>query len=366
MPTTAWSGRASSTSTPISTRATSGRAAPIPTAASWARSTPSGGPRGELVGGDVAARMDFALRCALRTAPCAIRTHLDSRDDQTASPGRSSPRCARHGRAASRCRRSPLFSIDFALDDGAHGRRSSTMVGRHRPDARRRSPMRCPQLQPASTALFRLAVGERAGTSISTSTKRSIPSAALARAIAETALRIRLPGQHRRRPLLLALASSPTTMPRARIDLVAKAGIAVVSLPMCNMYLQSREAGRTPRSRGVTLLHELAAAGVNGHGRIRQHARSVLCLWRSRLVEVYREATRIAHLDHPVGDWPRAFTCRARRGAGAAIWAAEGGARPIWSPRARRLDASSCRARRCDRTVLRGGKRHRHRPAGLS
>ena len=43
---------------------------------------------------------------------------------------------------------------------------------------------------------------------------------------------------------------------------VKEAGIAVVSLPMCNMYLQDRAPGRTPRWRGVTPLHELKAAGV--------------------------------------------------------------------------------------------------------
>lgn len=48
----------------------------------------------------------------------------------------------------------------------------------------------------------------------------------------------------------------------AVIDLLLEAGIGVVSLPMCNLYLQDRPAGRTPRRRGVTLLHELAAAGV--------------------------------------------------------------------------------------------------------
>ena len=31
---------------------------------------------------------------------------------------------------------------------------------------------------------------------------------------------------------------------------------------MCNMYLQDRVAGRTPRWRGVAPLHELDAAGV--------------------------------------------------------------------------------------------------------
>jgi len=40
------------------------------------------------------------------------------------------------------------------------------------------------------------------------------------------------------------------------------AGIAVVSLPMCNLYLQDRAPGRTPRRRGITLLHELAARGI--------------------------------------------------------------------------------------------------------
>ena len=46
------------------------------------------------------------------------------------------------------------------------------------------------------------------------------------------------------------------------LDLVAEAGIAVVSLPMCNLYLQDRVPGRTPRRRGVTLLHEMAARGI--------------------------------------------------------------------------------------------------------
>ena len=32
----------------------------------------------------------------------------------------------------------------------------------------------------------------------------------------------------------------------ATITLVMKAGVAIVSLPMCNLYLQDRVAGRTP------------------------------------------------------------------------------------------------------------------------
>src|SRR5437868_2222920 len=48
------------------------------------------------------------------------------------------------------------------------------------------------------------------------------------------------------------------------VEKVARAGISIVSLPMCNMYLQDRTGGGgvTPMRRGVTLLHEFKAAGV--------------------------------------------------------------------------------------------------------
>jgi cytosine deaminase len=92
------------------------------------------------------------------------------------------------------------------------------------------------------------------------------------------------------------------------LDLVAEAGISVVSLPMCNLYLQDRIPGRTPRWRGVTLLHELAAR------RVRVAVASDNCrdafygFGDHDVMEVFREATRICHLDRSYGDWPRTVT----------------------------------------------------------
>lgn len=90
------------------------------------------------------------------------------------------------------------------------------------------------------------------------------------------------------------------------IALVAEAGLAVVSLPMCNMYLQDRAPGRTPRWRGITLLHELAEAGVavsvaSDNCRDPFHAYGDHDMW-----EVFASAVRIAHLDHPFGRWTEA------------------------------------------------------------
>jgi cytosine deaminase len=93
------------------------------------------------------------------------------------------------------------------------------------------------------------------------------------------------------------------------LDKVARAGISVVSLPMCNLYLQDRrQDGTTPRWRGVTLLHEMKARGIpvaiaSDNTRDPFHAYGDL-----DMLEVYRMATRILHLDHPVGDWPKAAT----------------------------------------------------------
>ena len=46
------------------------------------------------------------------------------------------------------------------------------------------------------------------------------------------------------------------------LDAAAEAGVAIVSLPRLNLYLQDRAAGRSPRLRGVAPLREARAAGV--------------------------------------------------------------------------------------------------------
>jgi len=92
------------------------------------------------------------------------------------------------------------------------------------------------------------------------------------------------------------------------LDLVVEAGLAVVSLPMCNLYLQDRVPGRTPRWRGVTLLHELKARGIR-LAVASDNCRDAFHGYGDHdMLEVFREATRIGHLDRPYADWPRAVT----------------------------------------------------------
>lgn len=105
-----------------------------------------------------------------------------------------------------------------------------------------------------------------------------------------------------------SLARQDEDVAKVTIDLVARAGISVVSLPMCNMYLQDRHSGRTPRWRGVTLFHELAAAGVATAVSSDNTRDPFYAYGDMDPVEVFREAVRILHLDHPLTDAARVVT----------------------------------------------------------
>jgi cytosine deaminase len=127
------------------------------------------------------------------------------------------------------------------------------------------------------------------------------------RVVADTALRLNFPGTivagH-----CCSLALQPEDEANETMDRVARAGIKVVSLPMCNLHLQDRVAGRTPRWRGVTLVHELAARGVPVAVASDNTRDPFYDYGDLDMAEVFREAVRILHLDHPVGDWPAAVT----------------------------------------------------------
>ncbi len=94
------------------------------------------------------------------------------------------------------------------------------------------------------------------------------------------------------------------------IALVKQANIGIVSLPMCNLYLQDRVTERTPRWRGVTLVHELEVAGVsvalaNDNCRDPFHG-----FGDHDMLQVFSMGTKIAHLDTPYGNWISSVTSR--------------------------------------------------------
>jgi cytosine/creatinine deaminase len=154
-----------------------------------------------------------------------------------------------------------------------------------------------------------------------------------------------------------SLSIQPEEFARETIALCAEAGIAIIVLPMCNMYLQDRVPGRTPRWRGVTLVHELRAAGVPVSVASDNTRDPFYAYGDMDMVEVYREATRILQLDHPVGDWPRAAsaTPAAAMGLKDAGWLKPGAPADLLLFRARGMTELLSRPQ-SDRVVLRNGR----------
>lgn len=92
------------------------------------------------------------------------------------------------------------------------------------------------------------------------------------------------------------------------LNTVKQANIGIVSLPLCNLYLQDRHPGRTPRWRGVTCVHEIQQQEIpvtfaSDNCRDPFHAYG-----DHDVLDVLKESVRTAHLDTHFIDYPATVT----------------------------------------------------------
>jgi cytosine/creatinine deaminase len=259
---------------------------------------------------DVRRRFEFGLRCAFAHGTAAIRTHIDS------YPGLAQRsvgvfvalRDEWAGRIALQAGSiTPLeqFDTPFAVELADLMQRAGGLLGavtRISGGGHEGVP---PEFTRQLDTLFKLA--EERGLDIDLHVDESGEDGARALGlIASTALRRGFKGRitcgH-----CCSLAVQSDEVVAETLRLCREAGIAVVSLPMCNLFLQDRAQGRTPRWRGVTLLHELAAHDIPVAVASDNCRDPFYGYGDHDMLEVMREAVRIAHLDRPYGAWPNAF-----------------------------------------------------------
>jgi len=253
---------------------------------------------------DVRTRMDFSLRSAYAHGTGLLRTHLDS----IAPQHRISFEVFAEMREAWKSRIDlqavALFNMDHVYDEAyfadlvATVKRTGGLMGG--------VPQMWPDLHERLDIVFRAAANNGLDIDFHVDETKDREVLAL-EAVAEAKLRNGFEGAvsvgH-----CCSLARQDEDVAKRVIDKVAKAGLNVVSLPMCNMYLQDREAGRTPRWRGVTLFHELTEAGVSTSVSSDNTRDPFYAYGDLDAVEVFREAVRILHLDHPLDDAARVVT----------------------------------------------------------
>lgn len=255
---------------------------------------------------DVWTRMDFSIRCALAHGTGAIRTHIDSYGKQTDISFSVFAEMRERWKDEITLQAVALFPTEIAVTDEAQfvnianivERTGGILGGVTAPGGRMAET-----IDQELDRLFQLASAR--GLEIDLHVDETTdPNVRSVERIADAVVRNRFKGR-----VLCGHCCSLSTMPVNDMEGIAKklsdANIAVVSLPMVNMYLQDRSPGRTPRLRGVAPLHELAAFGVrvmisSDNTRDPYYAYGDL-----DMLEVFREATRILHLDHSDLPWMR-------------------------------------------------------------
>lgn len=105
-----------------------------------------------------------------------------------------------------------------------------------------------------------------------------------------------------------SLAVQSDDVVRKKIALVKQANIAIVSLPMCNLYLQDRQANKTPIWRGVTRVKELQQQGIPIAFASDNCRDPFFGFGDHDVLEVFEQAVRIAHLDTPYANWIESVT----------------------------------------------------------
>ena len=253
---------------------------------------------------DLARRMDFSLRAAFAHGAGAIRTHIDSMRPQNKI---SWPVIAEMRQEwADRIKLQAVSLVHLELYRDADLATEVADVVAEYGGIFGTVAMIHDGLDDLMDMLFRLALERDLEFDFHVDETTNPDSSAM-EAVARAALRHKF----ERRIVVghcCSIAQKPDDEIDRTLDLVAEAGLHVVSLPMCNMFLQDRGADRTPRWRGVTLLHEMKARGIPVSVASDNTRDPFYGYGDLDGMEVFTQAARIAHLDRPVGDWPAAVT----------------------------------------------------------
>jgi len=250
---------------------------------------------------DVHQRMNFALKCAYAHGTRAIRTHLDSASPQHRISWPVFRETREEWKNKIELQAVTILGIDMIdlsfleIADTAHS--SNGVLGC--------VTYPCPDLADRIRTFLQIARERQMAVDFHTDETKDASSNSLkeiALAVIETDFEYPVTVGH-----CCSLAQQEKSEAEETLDLVAEAGMNVVSLPMCNMYLQDRGTEATPRWRGVTLVHEMARKGINVSFASDNTRDPFYAYGDLDMVEVMRQATRICHLDHSSFPWFGSF-----------------------------------------------------------
>lgn len=260
---------------------------------------------------DLERRAEFSLRCAWAHGTRVMRTHVD-----TGLPWAETSHAVMAGLRQRWAGRLELQTVPLCrVDDfsGPNGEAIADLAFRYGASALGGFAIMSTDLPAQFDRQLAIARERRVGLDLHVDENGNAGAECL-RLIAEAVLRRGFPY-----PVVCghccSLAVQTPERQRSTLDLVRAAGIRIVSLPMCNLYLQDRrEVGafpRTPAWRGVTLVHEFLDAGVPVACASDNVRDAFYAYGDFDLLEVLAQSVRLAHLDSRLPEAPRVVTSAA-------------------------------------------------------
>jgi cytosine deaminase len=256
---------------------------------------------------DLRLRMDFGLRCAYAHGVSAIRSHIDTYHETVDRSWQVLREMRDEWRGKVDLQGVALCPIDLLVDeygdkvaavvaksDGLLGGVTRASIGNHG------APLN--NIDALLDRVFSLAAQHDLNIDLHVDETHD-PAAATLPLVARAAMRHGYEGRvvcgH-----CCSLANQPDSDVDRTLDLVAEAEIAIVTLPTVNMYLQDRKESRTPRWRGVTVVHEMLRRGIKVSAAGDNCRDSFHAYGDHDVVDTFRQAVRILHFDHPVTGAP--------------------------------------------------------------
>ncbi|CCI33635.1 MULTISPECIES: cytosine deaminase [Microcystis] len=252
---------------------------------------------------DVYRRMEFGVKCSYAHGTAAIRTHIDSFGQQAQISLTALAELQRQWAGKITLQAVSLVSLDYyQTSEGAALADKIAEFGGILGGVAYTNP----DLQAQIDITFKLAQERGLNLDFHLDENGDSDSTCLA-AIARTAIKEQFSGQIICGHCCSLAVQSPEII-QETLNLVKNAGIAIVSLPMCNLYLQDRQEEKTPFWRGTTKIKEMKKAGIPVAFASDNCRDPFYGFGDHDGLEVFTQAVRIAHLDTPYADWVNSVT----------------------------------------------------------
>ncbi|MFN7716921.1 MAG: cytosine deaminase [Pseudanabaenaceae cyanobacterium] len=256
-------------------------------------------------------RMEFGLQCSYAHGTQAIRTHLDCPDGITDLVLQAFTDLQNQWR--DRITLQPVSLTTLAVFMEPPGRHIADRLANLGGILGGVAYMN-PQLEAELENFFALAASRGMDVDLHVD-ENGDPDSQVLDYVARLVLRLRSRGQFTGNVVCghcCSLAVQDPVTAAQTIQRVKEAEIGIISLPLCNLYLQDRTSvmgtPTTPFWRGVTRIHELNQAGVSVALASDNCRDPFYGFGDHDLLQVLAWGSQIAHLDRPYGSWIKTVT----------------------------------------------------------